>query len=455
MESIKWAFQWAGRYKKRLFLSFGLSVLFVGLMMFEPFIFSRIIDDILLPGEYSGLLPLLAAAFGIGLAFLGIKYFWLISQELMSQEIVRGMRRNLFMRIIKQSPVFFRRNKGGDLITKCTGDVDTVRHFFCWVLPGFFENMLMVVVSITIFFVIDPIYALCLIFITPIAAVLGIKLGKKMRPVHDAVREQRAVLSTTVNENINGIRVVKAFCREPFETEKFNRENIKFRDAQITAVRTWLRFAPYIDSASQFLGIINLMVGAVMVILGRITLGQMQIFISLSWALNMPILNMGMIINDAQRFFASSEKLMEIYYSRNDIQSPEEPIDHPEIEGNISFKNVSVRINDIDILKDINIEIDAGSTVGFMGPTGSGKTVLASLIPRFMDVTRGAVLIDGVNTEHYKLDDLRGSVGMTMQDVFLFSASVDENISYGNPEAEFENIKKAAVIADADGFVSK
>jgi len=164
---------------------------------------------------------------------------------------------------------------------------------------------------------------------------------------------------------------------------------------------------------------------------------------------------MGMLINDTQRFFASAEKLMEIHYSRNDVQSPEEPVDHPQISGDISLKNVSVRIDNIDILKDINIEIKAGSTVGFMGPTGSGKTVLASLIPRFMDVTRGAVLIDGVNTEHYVLEDLRKSIGMTMQDVFLFSASVEDNIVYGDPAASEERIIRSATAADADGFVKK
>ena len=455
MDIIKWAFKWAGVRKRRLYISFGMSLIFTGLLMVEPFIFSRIIDDVLIPGKYEGLLPLLITALSIGVVFMTAKYLGMTSQELLSQEIVRGMRRDLFSRLLDQSPGFFRQNRGGDLITKCTGDVDTVRHFFCWVVPGIFESTLMLCFAITIFFVIDPIYALCMLTVTPVIAILGVKLGKKMRPVHDAVREQRAALSTVVNENISGIRVVKAFCREPYETEKFNKENEKYRDVQIRAVKTWLKFAPYIESASQFIIVLNVVIGGIMVILERITLGQMQIFLSLSWALNMPIVNMGMYVNDTQRFLASGEKLMEIYYSRNDIKSPENPTVHPEISGDISFKNVSLKIDGIDILKDISIEIKAGTTVGFMGPTGSGKTVLASLIPRFMDVTRGAVLIDGVNTEHYSLKDLRSSIGMTMQDVFLFSASVEDNIAYGDSDAAMEHIEQAAIIADANQFIRK
>jgi ATP-binding cassette subfamily B protein len=323
------------------------------------------------------------------------------------------------------------------------------------VLPGMIESVLMAAATMVIFLIIDPLYALCLFVITPIAGVLGFRLGRRMRPAHGAVREQRAALSTAVNENINGIRVVKAFCREPFETEKFTKENEAYRDAQLNVNKTWLRYAPLIESASQFLAVINLVVGGIMVIAGRITLGQMQIFLALAWALNQPIVNMGTLINDAQRFFASGEKLIELYYWRNSITGSVAGGRMPPLRGHIRFQNVSLRIEKADILKNINIEIPAGSTVGFMGPTGSGKTMLASLIPRFADATGGSVLIDGVNVEQYALEDLRGAVGMTMQDVFLFSAPVEDNIAYGEPDASGERVRQAAVAADAALFVEK
>jgi ATP-binding cassette subfamily B protein len=457
MNAVKWAMQWAGRHKWRLYAGVAMSFLFVGLLMVEPFFFRRIIDDVLIGGDHDALLPLLSGAFLTGLCFMAVKYINTLSWECLSQEVVRGMRRDLFARIISQSPSFFRQNAAGDLITKCTGDIDIVRHFVCWVLPGVIESFLMAAATMVIFLIIDPLYALCLLVITPAAAFLGFRLGKRMRPAHGAVREQRAKLSTAVNENINGIRVVKAFCREPFETEKFTRENEAYRDAQLTVNKTWLRYAPLIESASQFLSVINLVVGGIMVISGRVTLGQMQIFLSLAWALNQPIVNMGTLINDAQRFFASGEKLIELYYWRNAITSRNASSDSqwPPLQGAISFKDVSLRIGSADILKDINIDIPAGSTVGFMGPTGSGKTVLASLIPRFADVTQGTVTVDGINVEHYALNELRGAVGMTMQDVFLFSAPVEDNIAYGDPDAGDERIRQAACAADAHRFVEK
>jgi ATP-binding cassette subfamily B protein len=454
MSVIKWAMQWAGPHRWRLYAGVLLSVLFVGLIMAEPFFFRRIIDDVLLGGDHDALLFLLGGAILAGLCFMAVKYVNTISFELLSQEIVRGMRRDMFSRIIAQSPDFFRQNSAGDLITKCTGDIDIVRHFVCWVLPNMIESFLMAAATMVIFLLIDPLYALCLFVITPAAAFLGFKLGKKMRPAHMAVRERRASLSTAVNENISGIRVVKAFCREPFETEKFTRENEGYRDAQLHVNKTWLRYAPLIESASQFLGVINLVVGGVMVITGRITLGQMQIFLALAWALNQPIVNMGMLINDAQRFFTSGEKLIELYYWNNAITSPTDGR-LPPLQGHIRFQNVSLRIGKTDILKDINIDIPAGSTVGLMGPTGSGKTVLASLIPRFADVTGGAVLVDGIGVGQYALECLRGAVGMTMQDVFLFSAPVEDNIAYGEPDASDERVRQAAAAADADNFVNK
>ena len=156
MDIIKWAFKWSGSHKRRLYICFGMSLLFTGLIMIEPFIFSRIIDDVLLPGKYDGLLPLLLTALSIGVTCMVAKYIGMISQEYLSQEIVRGMRRDLFSRLLDQSPRFFRRNRGGDLITKCTGDVDTIRHFFCWVVPGIFECILMIAFVLTIFFMIGP-----------------------------------------------------------------------------------------------------------------------------------------------------------------------------------------------------------------------------------------------------------------------------------------------------------
>lgn len=455
MNSIKWVFSWAGKQRWRFFGSVFLIACGIGLMIVEPFIFRSIIDDVLLGGRYSELIPLLAASLGFALVFLSVKYTNAIFCESMSQEIVYNLRNELFSRIIRQTGSFFRKHAAGDLITKCTGDVDMLRHFIGWVVPNAIESVLLILVVLIIFIMISPIYALCLFILTPITAFLGLRLGKKIRPAHNAVRESRAKLSTVVNENISGNRVVKAFTREDFETEKFSEQNIGFRDAQLNANKIWLTYSPLIESVSQVLGVVNLVVGGILVIMDVVTIGQMQIFISLAWALNQPMIQIGPVINDAQRAFASAEKLQELHYSQNDVKDPEKPAVTGKVRGDITFKNVSLKLGGMQILDDITLEIKSGQTIGIMGPTGSGKTMLASLIPRFTDVTEGAVLVDNINVEHYELSKLRGAIGMTMQDVFLFSASVENNIAYGAPEAEMEKITEAAKIADTDSFVSR
>lgn len=455
MQSAKWVMGWLGKQRWRIYAGAGLIALSVGLVMVEPFIFKDIVDDVLLPGEYERLVPLLALSLAFGAAWMIVRYTNQMFWEVASQEMVYGLRGSLFSRILAQTGSFFRKNSGGDIITKCTGDVDIVRHFFSWVTPHAIESALTLLAVLVVFAIIDPLYMLCLFILAPVTAILGNMLGKKIRPAHIRVREARSQLSTVVNENINGNRVVKAFTREQFEIDKFEAENKGFHDAQLEVNGTWLRFAPLMESVSQILSVVNLVVGGIMVVLGRITLGDMNIFMMLSWALNQPMLNMGAIINDAQRFFASAEKLEQLYYTYNDIRSPDRPAEIESVKGDIDFHNVSLDIGGVSILKDIDLHIKAGQTIGFIGPTGSGKTMLVSLIPRFADVTKGSVLVDSVNVEHFALPMLRSAIGMTMQDVFLFSASVENNVAYGSPEAPMERIENACHTADADGFVQK
>lgn len=455
MRSAKWVMGWLGRQRWRIYAGAGLITLAVGLVMIEPFIFKSIVNDVLMPGHYEQLVPLLAQSLAIAAAWMIVRFTNQMFWEVASQEIVYGLRGELFSRILAQTGSFFRKNSGGDLITKCTGDVDIVRHFFSWVTPHAFESALTLVAVLVVFAIIDPLYTFFLFILAPVTAILGHRLGNKIRPAHIKVREARSRLSTVVNENISGNRVVKAFAREQFEIEKFEAENQSFRDAQLEVNATWLRYAPLMESVSQILGAINLVVGGIMVVLGRISLGDLNIFLMLSWALNQPMLNMGAIINDAQRFFASAEKLEQLYYAYNDIRSPEKPAEIESVRGDIDFHNVSLELGGVSILKDIDLHIKAGQTVGFIGPTGSGKTMLVSLIPRFADVTKGSVLVDGINVEHFALPTLRSAVGMTMQDVFLFSASVESNVAYGDSEAPMERIEDACHTSDADSFVRR
>ncbi|MCL2031497.1 MAG: ABC transporter transmembrane domain-containing protein, partial [Oscillospiraceae bacterium] len=194
MRSAKWVVGWIGKQRWRIFAGMGLTALAVGMMMAEPFIFRRVVDEVLLPGQFDGLLPLLAAALGLALCYVVLRYLSTLCWEVASQEMVFGLRGELFHRILGQTGGFFRKNAAGDLITKCTGDVDIVRHFFSWVTPHAFESALTLLAVLVIFVIIDPLYMLCLLALAPLTAVLGNRLGKKILPAHVKVREARSRL---------------------------------------------------------------------------------------------------------------------------------------------------------------------------------------------------------------------------------------------------------------------
>jgi len=455
MYSLKWVVKWLGKKKRILITAIVTGICSITLMGVEPFVFRRIIDDVIIGGDYDAMPALLALAMGVACAFLVLRYITNLLYEVASQHVVINLRRTLFDKILHQTVAFYRENTAGDLIILCTGDTDMVRHYVGWVIPRMFECSAMLIGGLVVFLSISPLYALCLFILTPISALLAYKMGKAIRPAHAKVREQRAKLSTIVTENINGNRVIKAFAREPFEIEKFEVENKEFRDSLIDANHIWLKYQPFMEYTAHALGIVNLIVGALMVISGNVTLGQMNIFFALAWALNEPMLTLGTIINDSQRFATSADKLRALQYGRIAVESPETAAEVIEPRGHVVLKDVTLKAGDTLLLDNINFEAQPGQTIGIMGPTGSGKTVLASLIPRLMDVSGGGVYIDGVNVKDYNLQELRRRIGMTTQDVFLFSDSVENNVAYGGPETPMEAVEKAAETADAAGFVRK
>ena len=235
--------------------------------------------------------------------------------------------------------------------------------------------------------------------------------------------------------------------------EKFQKENQEYKKRNIDANLIWLKYGPIIDSLSSLITVVNLTVGGVLVCTGSITLGQLTLFLSLAWALNEPMALVGQIVNDTQRFLASIDKVRELYYSKVDIESPAVNRAPEKVKGDITLEDVTLRFGRTVVLDGVNMDIKAGQTIGIMGPTGSGKTMVVNLISRFVDVTSGSVKIDGVDVRQYNLQTLRANIGMTMQDVFLFSDTVESNIVYGVPDAPMETVIQAAKTADADSFI--
>ena len=465
MREIKWVFSFIrGKNIFWMILAWLAGIASVILLTVEPKIISHIVDDILKPmfsdssvkteDVLAKVVPLLLVALCVVATRALLKFWANVERDEVAYRALLILREDLYEKIGAQSRNFFMKNRSGDLINKCTGDLDWMRHFMSWVSYNMFECFVMVAVVLTVFFSISWEFTLCLLAISPLALITAIRMGKIVRPIFGNARTQLSRLNTMVQENISGNRVVRAFCREPFEIEKFDTENKKYYELQLEGNRVWVKYAPILETAANIMNSCAIIIGALLCIFERITLGDLVIFTSLSWMLNQPMQQLGFFINDLQRFMASCERVHELYETETDIKSPENAVTK-EITGEITLKDVTLAYGEDEVLKDINLHIPAGSTVGIMGATGSGKTTLLNVITRFIDVTKGSVLVDGVDVREYDLQHLRRNIGIALQDVFLFSDTAESNIAYGVPDVSEDEIKKAAVDADADSFVSQ
>jgi len=465
MREVKWVFSFIrGKNIALMLLAWLAGIVTVVLLTVEPKIISHIVDNILKPmfedssvptKEVLGqVVPLLLVALVVVITRALLKFWANVERDEIAYRALLILREDLYEKIGAQSRNFFMKNRSGDLINKCTGDLDMMRHFMSWVSYNMFECVIMVVVVLSVFFSISWEFTLCLLAISPVAFITAIRMGKVVRPIFGNARAQLSRLNTMVQENISGNRVVRAFCREPFEIEKFDAENEKYYELQLEGNKVWVKYAPILETAANIMNSCAIIIGALLCIFDRITLGDLVIFTSLSWMLNNPMQQLGFFINDLQRFMASCERVHELYDMATDIESPKDAITK-EITGEIELKNVTLSYDGDEVLKNINLHIPAGATVGIMGATGSGKTTLLNVITRFVDVTKGCVLVDGVDVRKYDLQHLRRNIGIALQDVFLFSDTAEANIAYGVPDASEEEVKKAAVDADADSFVSK
>lgn len=276
-----------------------------------------------------------------------------------------------------------------------------------------------------------------------------------MGPKYVDLRERLSKLNTAAQENIAGNRVVRAFAREDYEIDRFGEKNREYSEANKTASMTWLKYFPYIETTAQGLTVVQLIAGGIFVITGRLTMGEYVAFSGLIWTLSNPMRNVGALINDLQRFMASASKIVEVYYSRPFIVNRIDAKEMPEkLRGDVEFRNVSFSYDGTPVLKDVSFKINAGETVAIMGETGSGKTTLVNMIPRLYDPKRGEVLVDGVNVRFIKLETLRRNIGMAMQDVLLWSDTIDGNIAFGDSDMPEEDVHRFAHAADADDFIT-
>lgn len=465
MSDIKWAFSFLGKSKYKLYISWAFCIVFNFLVCLEPQIVKIIVNEILYPmfddpsmatsEVMKKLWPLCIAGFSILVTRCLVRFISNIFREQASQQATYEIRNALYKKLTEQSRRFLMKNRSGDLINICTGDVEVINHFISWVSWSMFDSIVMLVTVLVVFFTISWKFTVIELCLAPFAMLAAFKLARSVRPIFRAARQQLSRLNTVVSENIAGNRVVRAFCREPFEMEKFTRENDKYYAMNLDANKKWTDYSPIMETIGNTMGGVAIIIGALLVIAGDITVGDLVVFTSLSWMINSPFQNLGFLVNDWSRFSVSCDRVRELYYSRPDIVTPQDAVPNQPIKGDIDLEHVSISYDGVPVLKDVTMHIPAGTTVGIMGPTGSGKSTILNLISRFEDPQSGHVKVDGIDVQRYNLQHLRRNVATALQDVFLFSDTVESNIVYGVPDADMDTVYQSAKDAAADEFIRK
>lgn len=456
MFKLRWLWKYMGKKRHLFVIGLILSAITSSMLIINPMLSQKLIDEVITPHNTAKLLPLLGIMMAVQLIRVGLRYIMIVFLEKNSQQMLDDVRRRLYEVIQNQDYIFYGRIRTGDLMTRMTNDLDLIRHSTAWISYNVVDSVVIFAVTIIFLLTVNAELTLCLAAITPIILVITRLFSKIINPMYVTLREKLSKLNTVAQENIAGNRVVKAFATEEYEKQKFEEKNEDYRKMNLKTAYVGVKFQPIIDLLSQSLTVTSLLVGGIFMINGKLTAGQMLAFSSLTWALANPLKNLGLLINDIQRFFASCEMVIEIFYAQPRIidRSGAKAIER-RLKGDLEFNNVSFAINGNTLLDHINFKIESGKTLGIMGTTGAGKTTLVNLISRIYDASEGEVLLDGKNVQDYTLSALRGSVGMAMQDVFLFSDTIEGNIAYGNVDLPFADVEKYAVTADADDFIRR
>lgn len=444
-------------------------ILAVCLDMLSPQLTRRMIDDVIVGGQMDQLKYLLLGILGIGIGRCVFMYIKALTCDHLGSTIGSQMRKALFNHIQSLSTEFFDRTNTGELMSRIKDDIDRI-----WDALGFI-GMLIVEIFFHTGIILFCMYrlnwklailpTLCMI----LCGALALYMEKKLGAVYEEISEENAVLNTVAEENLAGVRTVKAFAREKFEIRKFLSHNKRYYDLNMKQSRLFVKYDPIFTWISRLLPLVILLIGGRMVIAGTFSLGSLGAFVEYSNNIVWPMEMLGWVTNSFSSAVASYRKIKKLYEEVPVIREPETPVVLPEVQGKVTFDHVSftktdritkedgtVTLKPAEILQDISFTVEPGKTLGIMGATGAGKSSLIYLLQRLYDCTDGTILLDDTDIRHLSLKQLRGSISAVMQDVFLFSDTISENVKLGKRELITPAlIRKASADAQASEFIEK
>ncbi len=434
-------------HRRAYLIGFVLSLLSTGLSVTNPWVLRLAIDGIR-SGTAPRVLVGLAAAY-VGIALTGgfIRYHWRMKMLGAARRIEYEIRSDYFAHLQRMHQAFFQHTRTGDLMARAINDLSTVSRLAGVGIMHGFNTIVMFTAAGALMFAIDPPLALVVLGILPLVSLVFLLLGRRIHRQYEAVQEQFSTLSARAQENFSGVRVVRAFAQEPAEMATFGAINREYVARSLRLMRTsgalWPAMTLILGAAAAAV----LHQGGQAVIAGRITLGQLVQFFGYLMMLSWPMIALGWVATIVQQGLASMRRLEAIFDSRPGITEPPDASRPERLRGEVEFRNVAFAYNGTPVLRDINLRVPAGATVAIVGPTGSGKTTLVSLIPRLFDPSSGAVLVDGVDVRRLSLDALRGGIGLVPQEPFLFSDTLEGNLAFGLDGGDLTRAREAAEIA--------
>lgn len=372
-----------------------------------------------------------------------------------SQKVAYDIRNDIFAALQNQSFAFYDKIHTGQLLAKVTTDIDRIRGFLGWQLTFLINSTFLLVAALYSMSAMDLRLTTLLLLLMPPLFLAFYYFGKKIRPLFQQMREQYGNLTSVLHENITGIRVVRAFAREDFERRRFKSENDKYFKTTLASVRVRAFFIPLIAFLIGLGTVLIFWYGGTEAINGTLTIGALVAFNAYLAMLVMPMRFLGLFVSGYQLSMAAGDRVFGVMDAEPEIKEKPNAIPLPKLQGHVRFEKVSFSYEKgKQILRNINLEAKLGETVALLGATGSGKSTIIRLIPRFYDVTSGKITVDGYDVRDVKLRSLREQIGIVSQETFLFTLSIKENIAYGKPEATMEEIIESAKTARAHEFIS-
>ncbi|MHA1846176.1 MAG: ABC transporter ATP-binding protein [Promethearchaeota archaeon] len=386
-----------------------------------------------------------------------INYFSSYLNAKIGEKLIYNLRNDLYLSLQRQSFSYFDENRTGDIMSKLTSDTEQTRQFLTGTITQLLNTFIQLGVILSLMFFIDWRLTLSIVPICIIIFILIYFYRKRIKPAYRKARIEYGRLNAVLQENVTGVRVVRAFAREKVEIKKFSSQNWELLNARMNLVKNQALFGPGIDLVSNISLIIIIMYGAFLVFETSVglTIGDIISFFIFLQLIFGSIRFLGNFMASYQQMVAAGERIVDILNHTSEITEKDNAVKLPDVLGKVDFDNVSFAYPGTRrmVLKDICLSIEPGQKIAILGPTGCGKSTLVNLIPRFYDVSKGAIFIDDIDIRDVTIQSLRSQIGIVAQDTFLFSISIKENLTYGNLKASQEEIEEATKIANIYDFI--